>query len=466
MALLTSQVSLPVRILLHPQKVLFRDCCGATLQIKKGGEGVCLHQPNIMGDEMRASPSDDASITSLSFGSYRPKSQGTPYTSAGGGEAYFNPADLWKYVVRYIREEGSRQEASSVIMVGPDYHFRPPQWMEDKNVSIDGTPLTEEERRAPNFWQTKYRQELDVGEAIQEVKRVKRMESKHDIIGSFAWVGRRLGWMEPLDEQFARRKAEARYQRLERDFSENDLENTGDRSAVHKVGLSTPWKVFMESVETGQPIAKVANEYRSCVDFYGLDPFLDSSLPLIWFSTKCGMAMGIAQGMVKAIQAMNVDVQFLKASGVGILTILNMSVFAGVVKWGGNCALFSAAFCMGDRLATVIKYRLLPPHDAQKRSTFNYVMGLAMSGGTVGIMPWWILGDLSFSLRLSVLGGFVGGLLGLTVGTVIGRLVVLNTARLEATNRDLRRYEALLRRQRRWADGEREKLRRQTLVWW
>ncbi|KEG10861.1 hypothetical protein DQ04_03211050 [Trypanosoma grayi] len=176
--------------------------------------------------------------------------------------------------------------------------------------------------------------------------------------------------------------------------------------------------------------------------------------------------MGIVQGALKGFQAINVDVQFLKASGVGILSVLNMAVFANVVKWGGNCALFSAAFCMGDRLATVVKYRVLPPHDAQQRSTSNYVVGLSMSGGTVGILPWWILGDTNLALRLGVSGAFVGGFLGLCVGTVLSRLVALNTARLEATNRELRRYEALMLRQRNWAEGERAKLRSQTLVWW
>ncbi|RNF11151.1 uncharacterized protein Tco025E_06686 [Trypanosoma conorhini] len=421
-----------------------------------------------MAEEKSGSQSGDTFPSApFAVGFTRPKSSGTSYTSAGGGEAYFNPADLWKYVVQYFREEASRQDASAVTMVGPDYHFRPPQWMEDKNVSIDGTPLTEEERRAPNFWQAKYRQELDVGEAIQEVKRVKRMESAHDVIGSIAWVGRRLGWMETLDEEYARQKVKARYRALEKNMEHDEQERAEGRPVgARKVGFTTPWKVILESVETGQPIAKVANEYRPSVDFYGLDPFLDSAPSLIWFTTKCGIAMGIAQGMVKAIQAINVDVQFLNASGVGVLSILNMSVFASVVKWGGNCALFSAAFCVGDRLATMTKHRLLPPHDARRRSTSNYVMGLAMSGATVGVMPWWILGDVSLALRLGASGFFLGGCLGLGVGTVISRLVALNTARLEATNRELRRYEALMRRQRKWADGEREKLRGQTLVWW
>ncbi|ORC88811.1 uncharacterized protein TM35_000152420 [Trypanosoma theileri] len=408
--------------------------------------------------------SSNETVSGMPFmGFNRPKETGTQYTSAGGGEVYFNPGDLVKYVWNYIRDEGGRQEYSGVSMVGPDLHSRPPAWLEDKNVSIDGTPLTEEERRAPNFWQTKYRRELDVGEAIQEVKRRRRVEETHDIIGSFEWVRRKLGWAEPLDETLARQKVEARH----RQMKEDDAMEIGDnRQTSRQVGLTTPWKVFMESVETGQPITKVANEYRPHIDFYGLDPFLNSPPSVIWFSTKCGIAMGIVQGTIKAIQAMNVDVQFLKASGVGILSILNMSVFANVVKWGGNCFLFACAFSIGDWIATWVKYRLLPPHDAKQRSTLNYVIGFAMSGGTVGILPWWILGDMTLAFRLGVSGLFVGGLLGVGVGTVISRLVALNTARLEATNREFRRYEALMRRQRSWMEEEREKVWSNKHVWW
>nr|CCC92409.1 conserved hypothetical protein [Trypanosoma congolense IL3000] len=401
------------------------------------------------------------------LGANRPLEKGKQYTSAGGGEVYFNPSDFVSYVWSYVWDEGGRKNSGGFGISGPDLHSHPPQWLEDKNVSIDGTPLTEEELRAPNFWQTKYKRELDIAEAIQEVKRTKRTEATHDIIGSISWLRRKLGWAEPLDEQYARRKVEERYRRLEQEVAvgnpEDEMAEGPKRS---KIGLTTPWKVLMESVETGRPVAKVADEYRTCVDFYGIDSFLDSRYPLIWFTTKCGIGIGILQGSLKAIQAINVDVQFLKASGVGILSILNMSVFASAVKWGGNCALFSSAFCIGDSTATSLKYLLLPPHDARRRSTFNYSLGFAMSGATVGIMPWWILSDVSLALRLGVSGAFLGGVLGIAVGAAMNRLVVLNTARLEATKRELRRFEALMQRNRCWVEKEREKVKGERVVWW
>ncbi|KAG8345570.1 hypothetical protein ERJ75_000427400 [Trypanosoma vivax] len=401
------------------------------------------------------------------LGLNRPKGSGESYSSAGGGEVYFNPIDIFGYFWNYVRDEGARKNSFGLAISGPDLHTRPPRWLEDKNVAIDGTPLTDDERQTRNFWQAKYKRELDIGEAIQEVKQTRRMEESHDIIGSIAWMGRKLGLAEPLSEENARRKVEDRFRRLE---LERDADDTAGEDKNMKgrrsIGLGTPWKVLMESLETGKPVVRVANEYRPCVDYYGLDSFLDSRLSLIWFTTKCGIAMGIAQGAFKAVQAVNVDVQFLKASGVGVLSILNMSVFANVVKWGGNCALFASAFSVGDWVATVVKHSLLPSHDARRRSTSNYAVGLAASGATVGILPWWILCDVSYALRMSASGAFVGGLLGVTVGTVIERLVALNTARLDATKRELRRYEAVMQRQRDWVEEERERLRSQRHIWW
>ncbi|KEG10860.1 hypothetical protein DQ04_03211040 [Trypanosoma grayi] len=200
-----------------------------------------------MEDEKPKSPAD---VTSNAFfgSSYRPKGKGTEYSSAGGGEVYFNPADLWTYVWRYVRDEGVRQDSSGVSMVGPDLRSRPPQWLEDKNVTIDGTPLSDEEIRAPNYWQAKYKRELDVGEAIQEVKRRKRMEATHDVIGSISWVRRKLGLAEPLDEEFSRQKVETYYQQLERNNSSSSSSRTAtedaeEQKAVRKLGLTTPWKV-------------------------------------------------------------------------------------------------------------------------------------------------------------------------------------------------------------------------------
>ncbi|KAG5477828.1 hypothetical protein LSCM1_05130 [Leishmania martiniquensis] len=441
--------------------------------------------------------------------------RGNTYTSAGGGEVYSDGtlSGLVRTVYEYLLDEHRRPSYSSTMIRGPDLHTRPPAWLEDKNTAIDGSPLTDVERNTPGYWSAKYKKELDVGEAIQEVKRQRRYEQENDLVGFVNRARRYLGLAPHLDEAAARSQVEAGHRledearRLSASTAQGHLgdeaahaeETCGAPSPPHPIGtlprnataeslsntpqprhsehggnverrmggvLTAPWSALMKSIETGRPLARVANEYRPRVDYYGLDPFLDSAPSLVWFSTKCGIAIGFAHGTARAIQAMNVDVQFLRASGVGVLSILNMSVFASVVKWGGNAAIFACAFCVGDRLMRRIKLYTLPPHDAQCRSTANYMMGLSFSGAMVGVLPWWVLNDTRLAVRMAASGLALGGALGLMVGLSIQQLVALNTARLDATNRQLRRYEALLARQREWAEQVRSRYTSSVYVWW
>ncbi|CAJ1027079.1 hypothetical protein Q4I30_004422 [Leishmania utingensis] len=446
---------------------------------------------------------------------YKMGKHGIPYTSAGGGEVYSDGtvSGLLRSVYEYLVDEHHRPSYSSTMIRGPDLHTRPPAWLEDKNTAIDGSPLTTVERNAPGYWSVAYKKELEVAEAIQEVKRQRRYEQENDLVGFMNCARRYFGLSPLLDEAAARSHVEARH-RLEDEArqlrSSTALGASGDEvahaeegcgasSSPHPIGtlprsgtaqsladipqqrsseygendvrrtgrvLSAPWLALMESVETGRPLTRVVNEYRPHLDYYGLDPFLDSAPSVVWSSTKCGIAIGLAHGTAKAVQAMNVEVQFLKASGVGVLSILNMSVFASVVKWGGNTAILACAFCVGDRLMRRIKLYTLPPHDAQRRSTSNYVMGLSFSGAMVGVLPWWVLNDTRLAMRMAASGFAIGGALGLIVGLSIQQLVALNTERLDATNRQLRRYEALLARQREWAEQVRSKYTSTAYVWW
>ncbi|GET89018.1 hypothetical protein, conserved [Leishmania tarentolae] len=451
---------------------------------------------------------------STTTGANEVRQYGINYANPGGGEVYRDGTltGFVRSIFGYLVEEHNRPSYSSTMIRGPDLHTRPPAWLEDKNTAIDGSPLTSVERNAPGYWSTVYKRELEVAEAVQEVKRQRRYEQDNDLVGFINHARRYLGLSAQLDEAAARSSVESRH-RLEDEArrlrastpgaSDDEMvqraEDLGTSLSPHPIGtlprnraaqlsenvpqqhrsehgghgvqrtggaLTAPWLALMESIETGRPLTKVANEYRPRVDYYGLDPFLDSAPSVVWFSTKCGIAIGLAHGTAKAVQAMNVDVQFLKASGVGVLSILNMSVFASVVKWGGNTAIFACAFCVGDRLMRQIKSYTLPPHDAQCRSTSNYVMGLSFSGAMVGVLPWWVLNDTGLAKRMAASGLVVGGALGLMVGLSIQQLVALNTARLDATNRQLRRYEALLARQREWAEQVRSRYTSSAYVWW
>ncbi|CCW62604.1 unnamed protein product [Phytomonas sp. EM1] len=403
--------------------------------------------------------------TSAFLRGIRPQERSTPYNSSGGGEvvAHGNMFGILQDIFKFFFDEYKRTDVSATMFIGPDAHTRPPEWLENKNTNIDGSTVSEKSIESnPNHWRTKYRKELDIAEAIEEARKQARMESRHDILASIRWVRRKLGYSVPLDELHSKERVEAQY-RQEEEASPRGVIVEGPKEGRP---AGSTWKALMQSAGSGKPLAKVAKEYRPRIDFYGLDPFLDSSPSLIWFSTKCGIAIGLVQGSLRAFQTINVDLEFLRASGVGVLSILNMSVLAGVIKWGGNTCILSAAFCVGDRLARSVKRRLLPAHDAEQRSPFNYVVGLAFSGSTVGIMPWWVLNDVKLAARLAMSGVFLGGVLGLGVGLVLQRLVALNISRLDATNRQLRRYEALMLRERKWLEQEYQKHKSENVVWW
>mmetsp|Transcript_63982 Transcript_63982/g.74419 ORF Transcript_63982/g.74419 Transcript_63982/m.74419 type:complete len:410 (-) Transcript_63982:7-1236(-) len=382
---------------------------------------------------------------------------GTPLTgssNAGGGSyvSTSNPVDIMGGALHFFREYGSREEASYFNTRGLDHQHKPPKWMEWKDVAVDGTPLTQQERRADGFWEKKYERELAIGTAIANTKLKTRFEQDHSLWGSISSGLRRLGLKEQLSEKHAVRQAL-------QDMEDRGLEETVVASASAPGGgrgngpsPSAAWDALIVSVDTNRPLAKVAQEYRPKVDFYGVDPFLDSAPSFIWFSAKIGMFLGLAQGTAKTLSVVNVDAQYLRASGIGILSLLNVTVFASVLKWGGNVGLSSCAFILGDRLATAGKRHLYPEHDATQRSVSNYVCGLSMAFGTVGTLPWWLLNDVRFAVRLGVGAMCIGACLGVFVGSVMDRLVALNIGQLDASNRDMRRFEALMKRERIWME--------------
>lgn len=412
------------------------------------------------------------------------------YSAAGGGEASvtsFSPVSLLHSFYGYLAEESSRPTRDPVAVKGPDLHQRLPAWMETKDVNIKGEPLTEEEKASPQRWRGKYRRELDIADAIVRVKSQKIVEVDHNVIGMYHRVRRWVGWEPPLSEAYARKMAEAKWQALDEREAAAVNSNHGSGGAGGKAGVATgsgaliqggssashsrassAWNVFMIAAETGRPLVHVAEEYRPQVDFYGLDAFVDHPMSFIWFWTKIGMFMGLVQGTARAANAITADVRYLRASGVGVLSVLNLSVFAGVVKWGGNSALLSSAFCIGDGLVSATRQALVPSHEvrASKRTTWNYVGGLGCAGSTVGIMPWWILNDSALAMRLSVTGFCVGGSLGVLVGLLLKRVVSMNLSRLDTTPRQLRRYEALLLRQRQWTEAEVKACKKCAPVWW
>jgi hypothetical protein len=376
-------------------------------------------------------------------------------SSNAGGSSYLSEQNFFKNVANiagFFREYGDREEASYFNTRGMDYQHKPPNWMEHKDVAVDGTPLSREERRDRSYWERVYEKELAVGAAIAKTRQQQRFEALHSVTGSWNALLRRWKLAEPLSEKQAVRAAL-------NDLNEQEVEENIISGVVDKKrpgggarGISEAWEALVVSVDSNRPMAKVAREYRPRIDFFGIDPFIDNAPSFIWFCTKIGMYIGLAHGTIKTLSVINVDAQFLRASGVGILSLLNVTVFANVVKWGGNMGLFATAFTIGDRLATMGKKYAYPQHDANQRSVSNYSLGLSMSCATIGTLPWWVLNDVRFAVRLASSGMFIGGCLGVFVGLSMERLVALNLGRLDASPRDLRNFEALMKRESIWKE--------------
>lgn len=356
-------------------------------------------------------------------------------------------------VFNFFREYGSREEHSFFNTRGLDNQHKPPKWMEHKDVAVDGTPLTDVQRSASGYWQKVYEKELAIGDAIVKTRQRKRFEAQHSFVGQINNALRYLSLAPPVSEARAiTAKLDEISDNEESDRVVSSIVNRKKGGSDGKVGISDAWEALIVSMETNRPTARVAREYRPKVDFFGIDPFLDSAPSFIWFCTKIGMYLGLAHGTVKTMSVVNVDAQFLRASGVGIMSLLNITVFANVVKWGGNLCIFSSAFCIGDRLAKYAKRSMYPEHDANQRSTLNYASGLSLSCATIGTLPWWVLNDANFAVRLAASGMFVGGCLGVFVGLAMERLIALNLGRLDASPRDLRRFEALMKREAIWKE--------------
>lgn len=465
-------------------------------------------------------PSDTVQENASSNPSSSSGKEDLAYNTAGGGAASFQPTphSLLSSVFAYLHEEGKRPSRDPVLVRGPDLHQRLPVWMEDKDVNIVGEKLSPKEIEDVGRWRGKYRKELEIADAVIKVKSQRIKELDHDILWSVEKVRRWLGYSPPLDENFAKKEAEAQWEaKLHRENLGTDTTGSATRKdGAHvpssfptspskggastaaeveygalidgppKRNLQTAWQVFLTTAKTGRPLAQVASDFRPHIDFYGLDAFLDNRLSLVWFWMKIGMFIGLAQGTARAAQAISSDLSFLRASGVGVLSVLNLSAFAGIVKWGGNFAMLSSAFCVGDSMVSGVRSLFFPRHEVRirnveelsvtprrnyessraYRTTANYVGGFACAGGMVGVMPWWILQDTSLAGRLCLSGMCVGSGLGLVVGMLLQRMVALNLTRLDASPRHFRRYEALLLRQRDWVEGEVRASEKNAIVWW
>ena len=364
-----------------------------------------------------------------------------PGHRVGGGEVnaeYFNVS--FAKLCAVMKDTHNRPDSVG-MQAGSALWLRPPCWVTYKNVAIDGKLLTPAQLRDEKLWDRKYRKELYIGQIINDAKLQKQDEAKYDIGGYALKFRRYIGLDPPLIETAETAEAIAvRALAMEREQEKMDQDDSP----------TLAWTRFVSAVESGKPLATAGREQyrRSRIDFYGVDQFLDSPVSLAWLNTKLGACFGMIQGFMRSIKIVTVDAQYLYASGIGIMSILNVSILAAGMKWAGNMCGASLAFCAGDQLVSGVKYAVLDPKDARGRSLSNYTVGMACAFACTGILPWWVLNDSRLAARYAISGAFVGSFVGLLTAVTLERMIAANLAVLHATPRELRRFEALMARER------------------
>ena len=359
---------------------------------------------------------------------------------AGGGQmdpiqSFLDPVIMY----RSVRDFAHRPNYfGTFVKGGGSVGWRPPIWMELKDVAIDGSKLTPEALRDPNLWDRKYRKEMHIAHLIAEGKKQKRAEEMNDIWG-LAMSMRRWAGLEgavPVTPAAVEPAAQIALTR------EQKREKAQDQPSVS-------WSRFVNAVESGKPLARTSTEqYRSRIDFYGVDQFLDSPVSLAWLSIKAGAMFGMCQGFLRTLKIVTVDAQYLKASGLGLVAVMNVSIIAAAMKWAGNLCGASLAFCVGDQAVSTMKYAVLDPRDARGRTVANYTVGMSCAFACSGVLPWWVLNDVRLATRYAISGAFVGSFVGALTGMTLERMIAANLARLDASPRELRRFEALMAREK------------------
>jgi hypothetical protein len=380
-------------------------------------------------------------------------------SQAGGGAFALRPnfGSLFSGAMDWFSEAQSRPNekvTGTVVMDNIDKQFRPPRWMEDKDIDILGRVIdkakTDHGADGSTWWKKKYERELAIGEMRYNQKREDDVMEMHDMIGTYRSVMRSLGrWdgdrtraeqHEQVTQQYEARRAAAH---------EEDEQRRMD------------WETFVAALESDKPLLSVAQQYRNVYDCFGIDDFLDNAPSVLWLAFKIGTFVGIAHGGGRAMKALHIDAHFMKASGIGVMTFTNVSIIAGLVKWAGNTTMCAAMFIAGDRAVRQLKRLTMPSGVEPHRTPANYAAGLSLSFGVVGILPWWLLNDSVMGLRLAASGMVLGSGIGYAAGMGLQHLIALNLNRLDYTPSQFRSYQALMKRESKRVDAEVVRLKKQ-----
>jgi len=352
---------------------------------------------------------------------------------------------------RWLREGEERDDESLLGVVWADSvdgQTRPPKWLERKDRTILGQPVLPTDWDE-NYWEVKYAKELHIGAERFEKKKYEWEMEQHDMIGTYRNIMRQLGWWkyDKTSEQLTK-EATAEYEKRIAIARSDETQKKLD------------WNNFVAALESDKPLITVAKDYRNVYDCYGVDDCLDSAPSMLWITAKVGAFIGLFQGGFRAVKVMQVDAAFLNASGMGVLSFVNVAVLAGMMKWGGNLFMACGAFLIGDRLVREAKRFSLPPSVEPVRSPANYAVGLAGSFSLAGVLPWWLLNDKAMAARLAVSSGIVGAGFGYCVGLGMQRLIALNLNRLEYNPSQFRAYQGLMKREKAYVEDEKLRMKK------
>ena len=351
-------------------------------------------------------------------------------------------------------------DLTGMLAVGSsiDRQRRVPTWMSSsESFAIDGSRLTEEAKEASYLG--RYKNEFEVGAAITAARRQARSEYTNTLVGQWRSARRKLGLEAPLT-------TDAR--EIEKGVRQRWEEEVGKMEALHKSGgvhsdRQLSWGSLMEDIAERKPLSKIHASYRPRVDVYGIDTLLDNGGSVILGSTKYSAMIGSVIGGVRGSRGLVAEMGTVLSSGISFVVMANFIMLATALKYSIFAFVASTGFVVGDRAARYAKLLTFRERQlAEKRSTSNYVAGFACSLAPIGFTPYWFFSDARLGLRYAATGAFVGGLTGLLVSRVVDRLSSVNLQRINATDRQLRRYEALMRRQQTWCDLESQ--RRKELV--
>lgn len=378
----------------------------------------------------------------------------------GGGPMEHKGSQMglsWSNASGFLREMVSRPDAREIGLVvqsQADRVWRPPIWLDKKNVTVLGKTIEEEDRHEEHF-ENKFAHELAIGAARLQAK---DREECDEIIGKEFAVPMRWFLNNVLGVAERSETSQQAMKRGSKEFLERQ-----EIAIQEKKQRDLSWEGFITALEDDRPFIYHVRQARNTYDVYGVDDWLDCAIAVLWASFKCGAIVGVTAGGYRAMKVVTVDAMFFKATGLGTLSFVTASTLSSFIKWSGNLTVLSAAWLAGDRITSLAKTLTLPEGVVPTRTPINYGVGFSCAMSTVGIMPLYFLQDTALTFRLTVSFGIVGFVTGYALGLLTQRFIAGNLQQLDYTPGEFRTYMALMKRETAFAQDKIGGLQQKTI---